>query len=240
MAISTHKTRFRFHLLCTSPDGLFDGLVTVVVNPNNKNELIVTVETTNFSGSIGNLKNSMQVFVNAIADAGNYYNGSAVEIRLHECIHNSQKYEFVSGSIELKNQSSERTLKPSELIKVFHKSENLMYASSNFRKALKYGEDRAFFCYRSIESVRNHFFKITNSREVSWDMLRNELNIDRAVIDLFKGFADEVRHGGVVSYSDDENAEMLGYTVRILDRFILYVDDPASFVNKNFPLFSKS
>ena len=48
----------------SSPDGNFEGKVNFQVNPHDKNEIVVIVEASNYEGSIGNLKNSIQVFVN--------------------------------------------------------------------------------------------------------------------------------------------------------------------------------
>ena len=224
----------------SSPDASYEGVVTVQTSPENRNDITVVIETSNYTGSIGNLKNSMQVFVNAIVDSTNYYNGSAVEIRLHSCAHGDASYEFVTGSLELKSQTSDRVMKPNDVIKVLHKSEYLLYALSNFRKALKYGEDRGFFCYRCVESMNQHFSQITGSEKKGWELLRSELLVDRPVIDFVKDFADVVRHGGIKSYSDEENNEILECTVKILDTFILYIDDKSSFSSKKFPLLVKS
>ena len=220
----------------TSPDGNFEGKVNFQVNPHDKNEIVVIVEASNYEGSIGNLKNSIQVFVNGIIDASNYYNGMGVEARLYHCTHRESNYEFITGSLDLKGAVNDRVMSPGGVIKALHKSEYLLYALSNFRKALKYSEDKGFFCYRCVETMKQYFAHITGLENESrvWETLRLELKIDRTVLDYIKGFADGIRHGDIRSYSDFEGQELLEYTVKILDRFILYTDNKDSFLSKEF------
>jgi hypothetical protein len=197
-----------------------------------ESDVEVILELESYSGSIGNLKNSIQAFVSAILDSSNYFNGTALEIRLFECIGpDNTVYNFHTGSDILRKSTSERPLPPKDIITQLHKSVQLIYALMNYRKALKYAEDRGFYSYRCIESIMQHF--------KSWEILRKQLNIDRPIIDFIKPFSDATRHGNTVSITDTDNNQILNITAHIIDRFVVYLNNDSKLDKRRYRLFKK-
>ncbi len=94
----------------------------------------------------------------------------------------------------------------------------------DYREAIRTIKDTGFFCYRSIESLRQYFVYQNNncSDKDSWNILRTTLNIDRTEIDYIKSFADIVRHGGAKFISEEERINIIKTTKRIILSFIIY------------------
>lgn len=209
-----------------------DLLGNLTYSKGKDSDVEVVLELESYSGSIGNLKNSIQAFVSAILDSSNYYYGTALEVRLFECVGpDGAVYNFYTGSDFLRNSTSERPLNTPDVIIQLHKSVQLIYALMNYRKALKYAEDRGFYSYRCIESIMQHF--------KSWDVMRKALNIDRPLIDFIKPFSDATRHGNTVSITDTDNNKILSITAHILDRFVIYLNSNNKLDKKKYRLLKK-
>lgn len=100
----------------------------------------------------------------------------------------------------------------------------LQLCLSDLREAIRSTRDTGFFCYRAVESLRQHFVieKGIKKDGVSWEKLRCELGVEREIIDFIKEFADPVRHGYIIEIPPSERADILSKTWDVVDKFIEY------------------
>jgi hypothetical protein len=90
------------------------------------------------------------------------------------------------------------------------------------RHALRFDEDCPFFCYRTLDSLRQHYAETigTHSESSAWEAMRADLGIDRSDIDAFKTFADTRRHGGAGTSVHAEHLRWTLWTREVLARFL--------------------
>jgi hypothetical protein len=105
-------------------------------------------------------------------------------------------------------------------------SDYLHRCFKDLRLSMKDPAETGFFCYRSIETVRKYFqnkYEIDDKKE-GWIKMRNELEIERSKIDSIKEYADDRRHGGQVTITGEERADLFSNTWKILDQFLSYLE----------------
>lgn len=90
--------------------------------------------------------------------------------------------------------------------------------------ALKNVEDAGFFCYRAIETLRNHNSLcqglLDEKEGKQWECFRIKANCDRAEIDEIKKYADDLRHGRPVVLSAPEVKDILINTWGIVKKYM--------------------
>ncbi|MBD1881456.1 hypothetical protein NC997_14080 [Trichocoleus sp. DQ-A2] len=110
-------------------------------------------------------------------------------------------------------------------------SQPLRRALANLREAIREPNDTGFFCFRAIESIRQHFYEPQDrdTDKPSWERLRNSLRIDRSWIDaLTKSYeAGNQRHGKSPYMSGENRVSAMLHTWKVVDRFCLYLDNGA-------------
>jgi hypothetical protein len=88
---------------------------------------------------------------------------------------------------------------------------------------MKDSNDTAFFCFRAIESLRNHCaetFGISRANEdVAWVKFREISSSTRPEIKLIQDRNDAIRHGRPDPLSDLERAEIFNSTWTIAENY---------------------
>jgi len=103
-------------------------------------------------------------------------------------------------------------------------AENVFFrlALRDYVRAIADVSDCAFYCYRSIESVKNSF--VPSDGRGSWDEMHAALGTSRDEIDRrVKAFADPVRHGNWVAAPSTDAAtrhDILLCTRDVLSKFL--------------------
>lgn len=95
-------------------------------------------------------------------------------------------------------------------------------ALADVRHALRFDEDCPFFCYRALDSLRQHYAQKAGMKSESnaWEAMRVDLEIDRKDIDAFKTFADTRRHGGAGTSVHADHLRWTLWTREVLARFL--------------------
>ena len=95
-------------------------------------------------------------------------------------------------------------------------------ALADLRYALRFDEDCPFFCYRALDSLRQHYAATTEatSEKVSWEKLRTELGIELTEIVALKAFADTRRHGGAGTSLHADHLRWMRWTREVVGRFL--------------------
>lgn len=90
--------------------------------------------------------------------------------------------------------------------------------------AMKSPEDTGFYCYRAIESLRQHcimkFSLPPDDKTKQWEKLRNIAGCDKSTILDIKSAADAVRHGDISSLTSQDREALFTKTWNIVDGYI--------------------
>lgn len=99
----------------------------------------------------------------------------------------------------------------------------LMLILSDIREAIIQTHMTPFYCFRAIESIKKFFgtkYDIKKD-DKQWEKLREELNVERNIIDQVKEFADPIRHGDISQVIDwEKRKDILIITQQIINKFI--------------------
>ena len=108
---------------------------------------------------------------------------------------------------------------------VRHSFENrhLRHALADLRQALALDDDASFYCYRAIESLRQHYLVGAEddgaARRQSWEDLRIALGVAETDIEPIKLAARSRRHGGSQSADYAERKSHVIWTRDLIEKF---------------------
>jgi len=95
---------------------------------------------------------------------------------------------------------------------------------TDLKSAMKEPNDTSFFCYRAIESLRQHcvakFSLNPKNKDAHWEKFREIAKCDRTAIMMIKASADAPRHGDVAAMTADERVKLLTTTWDIVDAYL--------------------
>lgn len=90
--------------------------------------------------------------------------------------------------------------------------------------AMKQPEDTAFFCYRAIESLKNHAIKTKGepikNPSAQWEYFRNAAGCTREEIEFIKREADRLRHSSDLFSKGEDRAALFTKTWNIVEGYI--------------------
>lgn len=94
--------------------------------------------------------------------------------------------------------------------------------------AMQHAGDTAFYCYRAIESLRQHWGAVNDVLEKSaqWEGFRKFLEIGKDVIDPVRIAAEGVRHGQLIPITDQQRAEIFIRTWDLVEDYLTKMPDP--------------
>lgn len=95
---------------------------------------------------------------------------------------------------------------------------------NDFKSALTHIEDAPFYCYRAIESLRNHCSEQNDindePRSIQWEFFRNTALISTEDINFFTKWSRDIRHGRAVYMSDDEEVTVINKAHQIISSYL--------------------
>jgi hypothetical protein len=93
--------------------------------------------------------------------------------------------------------------------------------------AMKNATDTAFYCYRAIESLREHSAAVNGvaaaDRDQRWKKFREVAGVARDAIEPIAEAAKPVRHGGVARVTDADRVQLFTRTWDIVDAYLATV-----------------
>lgn len=158
-----------------------------------------------------------------------FYTGIFYDITINRIYNESRSVNYVYGVEntdikELWGCQDLRAMLDENLPKTYgHSGVLVSRALNDLMNALRNVDDAAFFCYRAIESLRNHnssLKNITSQREaIHWESFRETSKCSRADIDEIKKFADDLRHGKPVAMTAEEVKYVLLMTWGVIRKY---------------------
>lgn len=197
--------------------------VTVSIS---RSQVSAKVKNLDGNADLLTLRNYVRDAVMSAVDMLNYLWGQGNDVEITSVVKpNGERIDFNAGIQELHEAQFERPLTLEQLWQVVLKSQNLRRALENLREAIRSSGNTGFFCYRAVESIRQHFWKEEDGKESkkSWERLRKTLCIDKNWIDALKLFADEQRHGRVPYMSEEDRVSAMQHAWKVVDRFCVYL-----------------
>ena len=95
---------------------------------------------------------------------------------------------------------------------------------SDLVSAMKHADDTGFYCYRALESLRQHCGTISgipsDNKKAQWAKFRDLAKCDEAKVMAIKAEADPLRHGGIGSTTAEGREQLLTTTWDIVDEYV--------------------
>lgn len=192
-------------------------------------QVSVVVDTEEEADNLLTLRNYVEWLVRMAVDAFGYLKGIGYDVEITSVVNPSGTLwqVFGVGEPSLAQSESERPVGFPELWKVLTsgaKTAPLQQALGDLREAIRAPHDTGFFCYRAIESLRQHYVEASDGDNtgLSWDRLRAALRIDRLWINPLVESSKQHRHGGSPYSSGEERASAMQHAWKVVDRFVAY------------------
>lgn len=201
-----------------------DAQISIILN-----QVAVWVDS-NTEWNIFDLRNVVKIIVqNEIAIIG-YLKGYAYEVEIRRILQSELGIDYVFGidipCIAERNKSINPLEKITTIRKKIIGSDGIFLhrCFNDLVMAMKNPDDTGFYCYRAIESLREHCtakFNInTNNLPLQWEKLREIAKCDKETIIFIKEKADAVRHGGFTSITSEIREELFLKTWDIVDSYV--------------------
>lgn len=210
-----------------SLDGDVDGIVRHSISLS---QVTATFECNRPVQNVYTLKNIVEEGIRVALDALGYTLACGYDLEIIQMIDSIGGPPIVFGvGISVINKSAESAgVKFENIVSTYGdtKGQYLQRCLADLREAIRAPKDTGFFCYRGIESLRQFFLQEMKAKDdrISWELLRSELAVERGDIEIVKGFADPIRHGGSGGISDEERAKVFTLTWNIVNKFIKYAN----------------
>ncbi len=177
------------------------------------------------------LKNFIEKNIRMVVDSFCFINSYSydVEVSTVRCEQLSINYTFgVLGEYNIAKTPEQVTDEFNKLIFIFSKPKAgfLKDVLADFRRAIKYPDMTASFCFRAVETIRTFLFEesaITDDakrKKEGWQKLRTTFNLTEADFSQIQKFALPNRHGQYPSITGTERQGIMNFTRVIIDKSI--------------------
>jgi hypothetical protein len=179
---------------------------------------------------IFDLRNVVWEIVRRQIDMVGYIKGYAYDLEITRVINRGHNIDVVFGieirCLEERGKSLDLQAEMQKLI-VRSSGENGTLIARCMRdliSAMKDSNDSAFYCYRAIESLKNHCaivnsLTMTNDR-AQWDRFRETAGCDKDMLMGIKEQADPVRHGSNAGLTGEQREKLFLTTWGIVDNYL--------------------
>jgi hypothetical protein len=164
------------------------------------NQIAIWVETET-PWEIFDLRNTVKTIIRSQLSIFAYLNGLAYDFEITRIINQQMNVNTVFGidvpCISQRNFNLE--LESVSKLTIGKHGIFIMRCFADLAAAIKYDNDTAFYCYRAIESIRNHYAATEgmneNNENAIWGSFREFLGCSKDIIMNIKNEADPLRHG---------------------------------------------
>ncbi|SXC68773.1 Uncharacterised protein [Klebsiella quasipneumoniae] len=215
---------FEFSLTLHLPSGHKGGFQCSIIN----NQLLA-IASLEENIDLMTLRNIVHYIIQSNISLLGFYSGIFYDVKIDRVYNDELTVNYVYGVANTDIQEYWGELDIEKMYNEFkHKTVGqegilLNRALNDLMSALRSADDAAFFCFRAIESLRNHNSLLKNIADKNdkqqWESFRNMTCCLRSQIDEVKIFADHLRHGKHVSMTADEVKHVLVTTWEIVRRY---------------------
>lgn len=190
--------------------------VTVLLNSADNNTDIFTI------------KNGMQCFVERIMASFDYTQGYYHNVDIKQC---TDEYGNVTVFGVSHPAISNRFANTDDSLSKILNSDNgygsfqVQSALLDISKGIQFPNDTFFYCYRAIETLRQHLERredIHNAK-TAWGRFHDITGVTKPDFKHLLHFANKERHGTYVEASADDRDRALLFTHKIIEKYINYL-----------------
>lgn len=196
------------------------------------NQIAIWIET-DVEWDIYDLRNVAKSLVSHELAVIGFLRGLSYEVEIKRVLNTELKVDFVFGidipclvernkGISLSERLEEIRCKSMGLEGVF-----LHRCFADLANAMKNPDDTGFYCYRAIESLRQHCivrFKLNkNNKGEQWAKLREIAGCTEEITREIQVAADPVRHGEVASITSNERKRLFLITWDVVDGYLAHI-----------------
>jgi len=196
-----------------------------------KNQIAVWVETEH-AYAVNDLRNLVQNMVQDLLAAVTYVHGSSYEVEITRVICTERGVDYVFGvdtpCIAARVPPDAQNVRALAIRARTAGAEGIYVSRAmvDLSLALKHANDTGFYCYRAIESLRQHCAAVNglgtdeSGRAEAWAKFRATAACGEAAIGFIASAAKVVRHGGLAFLTDADRAALLTKTWDIVDGYL--------------------
>jgi hypothetical protein len=190
-------------------------------------QVVADIDVTEGDPDLSSLRNSVANNVRTLLDIVGYDQGNYFDVDMLSASSKTTDDWAVFG-IDIPVLASTRARQgkseiPSEQMAGIMRSIPAQMVLADFREAMRVPIGTGFFCYRAIEAMMQSMKVSENEDEKRvWPRLRDNLRVERAVIDAVQHHAAFPRHGKPSLISDEERGRVFSLTDEIIRRFLAY------------------
>lgn len=166
---------------------------------------------------------------NELAIVG-YLKGHAYDLEIKRVLNRALGIDYIFGidipCIAERNKSIDLDARISAIREITGGTEGVLLhrCFNDLMMAIKNPEDTGFYCYRAIESLRQHCilkYKLPSEKKSEqWKKLRELAQCDEKAIRDIKSAADPVRHGEVTAITSQDREKLFIQTWDIVDGYL--------------------
>ncbi|WP_312217269.1 hypothetical protein [Pantoea vagans] len=194
------------------------------------NNQVLAIMTLSEEVDIFTLRNIAHYNIQSNLSLLRYYSGIFYDVKIDRIYNEDLTVDYVYGVANEDIQRFWGNIDISEMIYQFRPkttgTAGVLFnrALNGLMNALRSADDAVFFCYRAIESLRNHnsvLYSITNKKDLHhWESFKSNSGCTRQEIDEVKRYADDLRHGKPVAITADEVKHILFTTWGIVRKYL--------------------
>lgn len=189
------------------------------------------------NANLETLKNFIDQSLRMIVDIFCYINSYSYDLEIVEVICEDLKINQIFNVQGEKNvnKDKEQTNKEfQEILFLIINNPRLQFlgvAFADFRRSIKYPEMTGFFCFRSIEVIRQFYFEDISikdndkRRKKGWEKMREDLDLDRGFFKEIENFAILNRHGNTPPITYKERENIMNKTRKVINKFIEFTNE---------------
>jgi len=188
----------------------------------------IVVSSDDTEADLETLRNYVDYVARSTVDVYGYLSGRGYDLEISSVVdRDGRQTVFGVGIEDIENLQQERPLVFQEVLGLMSRSHSLPRALADLREAIRSPWDTGFLCYRSIETVMQHFAaedETAGDRKPAWERMRSALRIDESWIAPLKHPADRQRHGRAAFMSGTDRVSAMKRAWKVIDRFCLYLN----------------
>lgn len=193
------------------------------------NQIVLWVDSA-VEWDIFDLRNvAKSILQNELAIVG-YLKGYAYEVEIRRVLNRGLGVDYVFGiDIPCIAERNKEINLEREIAQIRDKTQGvdgvfLHRCFTDLVTAMKNPDDTGFYCYRAIESLRQHCIMKHNidpeNKAKQWQKVRELAKCDEATLREIKAMADPTRHGDVVKITSDDRVRLFTKTWDVVDGYI--------------------
>jgi hypothetical protein len=194
------------------------------------NQVTIILNCEDETASLETIRNYVKFHIETFLNAYGFTSGRAYNLEIVKVYDSDLDVTWVYGiDIPLLEERNRNLYKDSHFGNVVSLSTDkdgvyLRRCLADVNLAMIHLEDSAFYCYRAIEALRQHFGVKANSKDdkKQWKLMAAALSASEDDIEEIKRLAAPSRHGLPTSLNEDDRAQIFIKTWEIVDKYIAY------------------